>query len=133
MKSKAILALLVTAILSVSVQADQGHHDHGHHGDGSQEGAGYHEVRGIFLGFDEDQGRITMAHEAVPGVMMAMRMYLHLPEGEALPDLAPGDKVAFQLFSRVEAGQRWYAKDLEPLPAGTELTLPDELREAIGH
>lgn len=133
MKSKAILTLLAATVLSVSVQADQEHHGHGHHDEMSQEAPGSHEVRGIFLGFDEDEGRITMAHEAIPGVMMAMRMYLYLPEGEALPSLEPGDKVVFQMFSRVDVGQRWYVTELETLPEGVELTLPDELREAIGY
>lgn len=133
MKSKAILGLLAAMILSVSVQAGQGHQGHGHNNEASQEASGPHEVRGIFLDFDENEGRITMAHEAIPGVMMAMRMHLRLPEDEALPNLEPGDKVGFQMFSRIEAGQRWYAKGLERLPEGTELNLPAELREAVGH
>ncbi len=99
----------------------------------SEEGAGPFEVRAIFLGYDETEHRITAAHEAIPEVMMAMRMHLALPQDEPAPQLAPGDKVVFQMFSRIEGGQRWYVKQLEPLPEETELTLPDSLREAIGH
>ncbi|MCG6656836.1 copper-binding protein [Halomonas campisalis] len=137
MKRPLLPALLATALLSIAAHADQGHHGHAHghdHAHGEAEtAAGPFEVRGIFLGHDEGEGRVTLAHEAIPEVMMAMRMHLALPEGEAVPALEVGDKVSFQMFSRIEAGQRWYAEGLEPLPEGTELTLPDALREAIGH
>lgn len=132
MKSKALLALLTATMLSVSVQAGQGHQAHGQSDEMAQEASDPHEVRGIFLGFDEHKRDITMAHEAIPDVMMAMRMHLRLPEGEALPALEPGDKVVFQMYSRVDVGRTWYAKGLERLPEGTQLSLPDELREAIG-
>ncbi|RCV88905.1 hypothetical protein DU505_12425 [Billgrantia montanilacus] len=133
MKIKPLLVLLAATMLSVSVQAEQDHQGHGHDSEASQEASGPHEVRGIFLGFDEGEGRVTMAHEAIPDVMMAMRMHLRLPEGQALPALEPGDKVAFRMFSRIEAGRVWYASDLELLPSQTELELPPQLREAVGY
>ncbi|HSH47672.1 MAG TPA: copper-binding protein, partial [Halomonas sp.] len=91
----------------------------------------YHPVRGIFLGYDDSERRITVAHEAIPEVMMAMRMHLALPEDEPAPRFAVGDKVAFEMFSRVEAGRTWYARKLEALPADTALVLPEKLREQI--
>lgn len=138
MKIATLPALLAAAALSLSVHAGEDHHGHGAHGEDHAHGeaeaaAGPFAVRGIFLGHDPSEGRVTLAHEAIPDVMMAMRMHLFLPEGEAVPALEPGDKVAFQLYSRIDAGQRWYAQGFEPLPEGTELTLPDTLREAIGH
>lgn len=140
MKFESALILLAVASLSLSAQAEQPHHSHGHgqaHDHAmsatAEEGAGPYEVRAIFLGYDETEHRITAAHEAIPGVMMAMRMHLALPEEEPAPQLEPGDKVVFQMFSRIEAGQRWYVQGLERLPEETELALPAELREAVGH
>ena len=142
MKIATLPALLAAAVLSLSAHAGEDPHGHQAHGDDhahghdhgpSEAAAGPFAVRGIFLGHDPSEGRVTLAHEAIPDVMMAMRMHLILPEGEAVPALEEGDKVAFQMFSRIEAGQRWYAQGLEPLPEGTELTLPEPLREAIGY
>ncbi|MBA2778025.1 copper-binding protein [Billgrantia kenyensis] len=142
MKRTSLLALMSAAIFSITLHADQGQHTHHAHGGDhahdhahatSETAAGPFEVRGIFLGHDESEGRVTLAHEAVPEVMMAMRMHLALPEGEAVSAFEPGDKVVFQMFSRIEGGQRWYAKEFEALPEGTELSLPAELREAVGY
>ncbi|MGM0701747.1 MAG: copper-binding protein [Pseudomonadota bacterium] len=122
MKRSGLLAGLVLAWLSLGAQAS-----------GMASAEEGHAARGIFLGYDEAEHRVTIAHEAVPDVMMAMRMHLALPDGEPTPDFSVGDKVAFQMFSRVENGRSWYAKELEALPADTELELPEELRDKIGH
>lgn len=122
MKRSGLLVGLALAWLSLGAQAsDMASAEEGH------------AARGIFLGYDEAEHRVTIAHEAVPEVMMAMRMHLALPDGEPTPDFSVGDKVAFQMFSRVENGRSWYAKELEALPADTELELPEELRDKIGH
>ncbi|WP_445000903.1 hypothetical protein [Halomonas mongoliensis] len=88
-------------------------------------------VRGIYLGHDES--RISVAHEMIPDVMCAMRMNLHLQEGEEVPLLAEGDPIQFTMIGRMEIGMTWYAESIEALPADTELELPESLREAIGH
>lgn len=140
MKIKAVTALLAASLLSLAAHGEPSHPAHGHgHGQAhghaamAEAGTGPHPVRGIFLGYAPDQGRVTIAHEAIPEVMMAMRMHLRLPEGEPAPTFAPGDKVAFQMFSRIEAGRVWYARELAPLDGDIELDLPPQLREAIGH
>lgn len=135
MKARHLLVALAIAGLAAMAQAEntaqsQGaNHAHGHENAADE----YHRVRGIFLGYDDSEHRITVAHEAIPEVMMAMRMHLTLPDSEPAPHLAVGDKVAFEMFSRVEAGRTWYARGLEALPAETALELPAKLREQIGH
>ncbi|MFY0989157.1 copper-binding protein [Halomonas sp. C05BenzN] len=129
LKRLAPLAMLLLASLPLAAQAGDRGHGHG----GAGHASGPHEVRGIYLGHDPAEGRISVAHEAIPEVMMAMRMNLHLVEGEPLPDLAEGDKVAFRMIGRATTGMSWFAEGVERLPDDTELVLPAELRERIGH
>ncbi|TFH87640.1 copper-binding protein [Billgrantia azerbaijanica] len=135
MKLSQLLAGLAMAWLAVGAQAESmnGQPGHAHAAMSSAAADAAHTLRGIFLGYDAETHRATIAHEAVPGVMMAMRMRLALPEGAPAPDLSPGDKVRFEMFSRIETGRTWHARALEPLPADTELTLPAALREQIGY
>jgi len=135
MKLRHLLAGLAITCLATGAQAESmgGEHGHGHDAMPSSEADASHAVRGIFLGYDAQEHRVTIAHEAIPEVMMAMRMRLTLPESESVPTLSPGDKVSFQMFSRVENGRTWHARGLEPLPADTELALPQSLRDKIGH
>jgi len=108
--------------------------DHGQHGHAQGERAeSRHAVRGIYLGYDAESRRISVAHEAIPEVMRAMRMNLHLAEGEALPELVEGERIRFTMVGKVEEGMTWYAESIETLPADTKLALPQPLREMIGH
>ncbi|WP_163557800.1 copper-binding protein [Halomonas sp. NO4] len=133
MKPSLVLAGLAMAWLAVGAHPVQASEPHGHAAESAEAAAGPHTVHGIFLGYDEKTHRVTIAHEATPDVMMAMRMRLALPESEPAPSLSPGDKVRFQMFSRVETGRTWHARELEPLPDDTELALPQALRDKIGH
>lgn len=130
-----LLAGLMVAWLAIGAHPAHAGDQHGHDGHAMEaaEPAGSHTVRGIFLGYDEAEHRVTIAHEAVPEVMMAMRMHFALPEGEPAPALAPGDKVTFEMWRRTEVGPRWHARELEALPDTTEILLPPGLRDQVGH
>jgi Cu/Ag efflux protein CusF len=133
MKRLVLLAALLlgpaTLPLASAQAADHGHHGHAH----GEEAPSRHELRGIYLGYDAEANRISVAHEAIPEVMRAMRMNLHLPEGEPVPELNKGERIRFTMVGKVEGGMRWYAESIEALPADTELALPQPLREMIGH
>jgi Cu/Ag efflux protein CusF len=129
-------ALLAAALLMGSAPlvpaSDPGQPGHQGHARGEM-AESRHEVRGIYLGYDAEAHHISVAHEAIPGVMRAMRMNLRLAEGDAAPGLTEGERIRFTMTGRVEQGMSWYAAAIEALPADTELELPERLREMIGH
>lgn len=92
-----------------------------------EETASY-DVRGIYVTTDYQNLTVTILHEAIPDVMNAMRMSLRLDNSQAVEDLERGDKISFRL---ARVGMQWYARDIELLPEGTELELPDELRGSL--
>ncbi len=128
--------LLATALLmgSATLAPASDHGQSGHHGHVQGEMTeSRHEVRGIYLGYDAEAHRISVAHEEIPEVMRAMRMNLHLAEGDTAPELAEGAPMRFIMAGRVGDGMTWYAESFEALPVDTELELPERLREMIGH
>lgn len=127
--------LLIAALLmgSTPLVLASEHGQSGYHGHAQGEMAeSRHAVRGIYLGYDAETHRISVAHEEIPGVMRAMRMNLRLAEGDSAPALAEGERIRFTMTGRVEEGMSWYADSIEGLPADTELELPEKLREMIG-
>ncbi|WP_253447029.1 copper-binding protein [Halomonas sp. Y3] len=133
MKPTVLLAAALLAGAVTQAQAsDHGHHSHHGHAQGEMTES-RHEVRGIYLGYDAEAHRISVAHEEIPGVMRAMRMNLRLAEDDAAPGLAEGERIRFTMTGKVKEGMTWYADAIEALPADTELELPEGLREMIGH
>jgi Cu/Ag efflux protein CusF len=133
MKPTVLLAAALLAGAVTQAQAsDHGHHSHHGHAQGEMTES-RHEVRGIYLGYDAEAHRISVAHEEIPQVMAAMRMNLHLAEEVSAPELAEGEPMGFTMVGKAQNGMRWYAESFEALPADTELELPERLREMIGH
>jgi len=136
MKRRILLTALLIGPLALPLATAQAadHGQHGHHGHAQGEMTeSRHEVRGIYLGYDAEAHRISVAHEEIPGVMRAMRMNLHLAEDAPAPALTEGERIRFTMTGRVQDGMTWYADAIESLPADTELELPESLREMIGH
>ena len=77
-------------------------------------------VRGVFVEPLFDGQAIRVDHEAVPGLMPAMRMALRTASPDLTDGLAPGDKVRLTLDSASLA-----VVAVEPLPAATPLVLHD--------
>jgi len=133
MKPTVLLAAALLAGAVTQAQAsDHGYHSHHGHAHGEMTES-RHKVRGIYLGYDAEAHRISVAHEEIPEVMRAMRMNLHLAEGDTAPELAEGAPMRFIMVGRVGDGMTWYAESFEALPVDTELELPERLREMIGH
>jgi len=56
-----------------------------------------HAAHGIVKSVDKTAGTITIDHEDIPGVMMAMTMTFRVEAPAILRDVAPGQEVDFQL------------------------------------
>jgi len=83
--------------------------------------ADVHETRGVFLGLRFEGAAASIEHEAIPGVMDAMRMDLRLADPAEVEGLAPGDKVRFEL---AVTGRGPLARGFERLPDTTSLAVP---------
>lgn len=79
-------------------------------------------VRGIFHGTQYNGRAMETSHEAIPGVMEAMRMAFRVEDPTQIAQLQPGDKIEFVF---VYEGPRSFARDVRKLPAETELELAD--------
>lgn len=89
-----------------------------------------HEVRGVYQGPSSTQGAVTIAHEAIPGVMEAMTMDFAFTDTAGLGALSPGDKVRFRLT--MPAGGVFRVDGLTRLPDTTRLVLAPTMQEAPG-
>ncbi len=79
-----------------------------------------HSVRGQVVR-PADQGQsLTVDHEAVPGLMEAMRMTLPLQDPPQALGLSKGDKIRFELYRYRGRGS---IGKIERLPADAELVL----------
>jgi len=83
-------------------------------------GTELHSVRGEVVRVADGGRALEVDHEAVPGAMEAMRMTIPLLEPEQAPELAPGDKIRFELY--VSRGTGRIGK-IEKLPDATQLQL----------
>ncbi|MEM9996271.1 MAG: copper-binding protein [Bacteroidota bacterium] len=88
------------------------------------EDAETYEVRGLYEGTRFDGAAVALVHEAIPGVMDAMRMSLVLDDPAEVDSLVIGTKVRFT----VTVGNRLVASDFEALPDTTTLDLPASLQ-----
>ncbi|MEM6783402.1 MAG: copper-binding protein [Bacteroidota bacterium] len=86
-------------------------------------------VRGLYEGTRFEGAAVSVVHEAIPGVMDAMRMSLVLDDPAEVDGLAIGTKVGFT----VTVGDRLVASDFEALPDTTTLDLPDGLQPAVAN
>lgn len=79
-----------------------------------------HPARGVIEAIDEEGARLTISHEEMPDFMDAMTMPFELGDSAEIVGLSVGDKIAFEL---VMATTKSFIRDIQPLPADTELTL----------
>ena len=79
-----------------------------------------HAARGVIEAIDEESARLTIAHEEMPDFMDAMTMPFEVGDTAEIAGLSVGDKIAFEL---VMATTKSFIRDIQPLPADTELTL----------
>lgn len=84
-------------------------------------------VRGVYLGPAFDSAAAVVDHEAVPGVMDAMRMQLRVADRAELRGLRAGDKIRFTL---ADDGRGYAISDLTKLPPDTPPALADTLGAA---
>ncbi len=112
-----VLICLLMPLASVSCGSDE--HEAGMDKD-------VFEVKGRYLSTDMRGESISVVHETVPDVMMAMRMSLRIDDASVAETLETGDIIQFDMV-RTEDG--WFARNIELLPPDTELDLPDHLRE----
>jgi Cu/Ag efflux protein CusF len=82
-------------------------------------------VRGLYLGPAYDSAAAVVSHEAIPGVMEAMRMPLRVADRAELYALRAGDKIEFTLTDG-EGGYRM--RQVTKLPPDTPLNLADAPR-----
>jgi Cu/Ag efflux protein CusF len=54
-------------------------------------------VKGVVKKIEPENGRVIIAHEAIPGFMDAMTMPFHVKTPEILADVQAGDSVSFRL------------------------------------
>ena len=85
-------------------------------------GTELHSVRGEVVRVEEGNRALEVDHEAIPGVMDAMRMTVPLLEPAQAPELSPGDKIRFELYLSRGTGR---IGEIEKLPESTELELSD--------
>ena len=78
------------------------------------------DARGVYLGSKFEGEAATLDHEAIPGLMDAMKMDFLLDSPEATQGLEPGDKVSFRLDY---IDNRVIASGFEALPDTTALVL----------
>jgi Cu/Ag efflux protein CusF len=84
-------------------------------------------VRGLYLGTAFDSAAAVVSHEAIPGVMDAMRMQLRVADRAELRGLRAGDKIRFTL---TDTGSGHAIGDITTLPPDTPLGLADTLGAA---
>lgn len=53
---------------------------------------------GLVVAVDSEQRRVTISHREIPGYMPAMAMPFSVAKGESLAQLAPGNRVTFELL-----------------------------------
>jgi len=80
-------------------------------------------VRGVYRGMVYDGAAAIVDHEAISGVMPAMRMPLRAADPADLDGLQEGDKIEFRLDD--PDGTGYVMMDISPLPPETELILAD--------
>lgn len=80
-------------------------------------------VRGVYRGMVYDSAAAIVDHEAISGVMPAMRMPIRVEDRDLLRSLRDGDKIRFRLND--PDGTGYVMTDVEPLPPETELLLAD--------
>src|SRR5690554_8211264 len=111
--------LLATALLmgSATLAPASDHGQSGHHGHVQGEMTeSRHEVRGIYLGYDAEAHRISVAQEEIPDGVRSMRMNLHLDEGDTVLELAEGALMLFIIEGRDGDGLAWYAEPVQEHP-----------------
>lgn len=86
-------------------------------------------VRGVYRGMVYDSAAAIVDHEAVSGVMPAMRMPIRAADADGLRGLRDGDKIRFRLDDPDGTGYVMF--DVEPLPPETELALADPDSAAV--
>ncbi|AFM05890.1 Copper binding periplasmic protein CusF [Bernardetia litoralis DSM 6794] len=83
----------------------------------------FYTVRGqiVEIGEADEEGNamVTLHHEEIPDVMMAMKMDLKT-NTEFLGEVAADDKISFEMLKTEEG---YMMRNIEKLPAETELTL----------
>ena len=87
------------------------------------------EVRGLYLGPAYDSAAAVVSHEAIPGLMNAMRMQLRVADRAELRGLREGDKIRFTLSDPDGNGYRMSA--IETLPPDAPLDLADFGPDAV--
>lgn len=87
-----------------------------------------YDVRGFFLETDDAGQIISILHEEIPDVMRSMRMRMILEDAEGAQGLERGDMISFTM---VRIGNSWYVRNVARLPDGTELDIPENLREML--
>lgn len=87
-----------------------------------------YQVKGVYVAKNEEDSYITVIHEEIPDVMNAMRMNINVEDITVAENLERGDIITFSLE---RDGFSWFARDIEVLPADTELDLPENLLEMI--
>ncbi len=90
-----------------------------------EERASY-EVKGRYLSTSVDEDFISVVHETIPDVMDAMRMSLRIEDISQVEGLETGDHIQFDM---VHTDRGWYIRNIEKLPEGTELDLPEDLQQ----
>lgn len=80
-------------------------------------------VRGVYRGMVYDGAAAIVDHEAISGVMPAMRMPIRAADPSDLYGLHDGDKIEFRLDD--PDGTGYVMTDIEPLPPETPLILAD--------
>lgn len=92
MRKKLLVAFLSTASFQITI------------GCGDRDsGSRRFELSGEVVQIDKEAGRITVAHEDIPGFMDAMTMPFAVKETWALETLAPGDQISATLVVTEEA------------------------------
>lgn len=81
-------------------------------------------LRGLYLGSAFDSAAAVVSHEAIPGVMDAMRMQLRVRDRAEVRGLRAGDKIRFTL---TDDGRGFAMSDIAKLPPDTPLDLTDTL------
>lgn len=86
-------------------------------------------VRGIYHGVLYDSTAAAVEHEAIPGLMGAMRMQLRVASPAELRGLRKGDKITFELVQ--PEGSGYLMRGVEKLPPETELKLAPSPPDAV--
>lgn len=70
-------------------------------------------TRGVVVGVDRAAGEITLDHEAVPGLMEAMKMPFPVADPKILEGVQPGQQVEFDVEYR---GGMYTVQAIRPAP-----------------